>query len=295
MRFKTLTFVPLFTFVSCGVKSSPEPPLSYQPAKVKNIQLSQKGENVYIIWKYPAVYKDGRKIKEFKQVILVNGKKTRLKIYQNGELYWSKLKTNGKKELCTQIKVVAGKSSSISNLKCIKPETPDKTTVQFQLKPQEKGIKIKINTKGKEFLIYRGENPNTIKPIPYDTTRKTIYIDKNVKPNHQYCYYITRKEGNIESSPSKIKCVKYVDVYPPKPPENVSYIVKNGKLYIFWDLPKEKDIAGVIIEKNRVKIIDIPIRSYYFIDTKFKKGDIYTIYSIDTSGNKSTPVYLKIE
>ena len=297
MRFKGLTLAFLAATVACGVKSSPQPPLSYTPEKVQSITLKQQGDILYIIWQYSGRYIDGRKIGKFKQQILLNEKIKPLKIHKSNGYYWAKLKLDNQKgkELCFQIKVITKKESSVSNLKCIKPIKTPLQSLSFSLKQTQNGVKLNFNSKGKEILVYKGSSKEEIPPIIYAKTQTDHFLDKDVKNKNKYCYYITQKLGNVESTPSDTKCITFLDTYPPPPPKNVSYVIKQKKLYIFWDLPKDKDIIGVIIEKKGEKILNVPIKSYYFIDTSFKKGDIYTIYTVDKAGNKSKPVYLKIE
>ena len=90
-------------------------------------------------------------------------------------------------------------------------------------------------------------------------------------------------------------CIKFEDKFPPSPPENVTYFIKDKKLTIIWHQPEDEDLAGFLIYKNGKPYTNFIIKSYYFIDKDFKKGDTYQIFSVDKGGNKSPPVYLKIE
>ncbi|RMD46997.1 MAG: hypothetical protein D6834_01605, partial [Aquificota bacterium] len=145
--------------------------------------------------------------------------------------------------------------------------------------------------------IYRGNSYTEIKPIPYmQVKNESRFLDKNVNLNKYYCYYITISYKNkIESNRIYSKCIKFKDKFPPNPPKNVSFLIRNKELIIIWQPPKDKDIKGFMILRNGKPIFKFFIKSYFVKIKNFKVGDIFTIISVDMADNKSKPVYLKIE
>lgn len=301
--FKIYSLLILAVFFSCGVKGSPKIPPSTIPEPVKDIKIKQQGDTIVVFWKYNPVYEDGRKIKEpFLFKIEENDKEIKPVIKNIKNLYWFIKKIPSfEEEFCYRIKVITKKGyMSTSKYFCYLPvkDFPIINADIF-LKLKNEGILIIWDKKYiNNVLLYKGEKKDLIPPIPYKKINKSnMFLDKEVQINKRYCYFITveDREKVVESNPSEIKCIIYKDIFPPEPVKNPSFVIYKGKLFIFWDESPSKDVIGYIIEKNDIPLNEKPVYTYFFVIDKFQKGDIIKIYAVDKAGNKSSPVYLKVE
>ncbi len=298
--FKSLLFSIFIFLLSCGVKGSPKIPPSNTPEPVKNIKIKQQGNTFVVYWKYIPVYEDNRKMHEdFSFEVEENDKTIKPNIKNYRDLYWFRRDIDSfDTEYCYRIKVITKRSnSSISRYYCFLPSIDFPiNNVSFSLEIKNEGILLTFDKNYEHLFIYKGEDENTIPPLVYKSLkRKTELLDTNTKLNKRYCYYFTVFKDNIESNPSKIKCILYKDIFPPKPVKNPEIIKHKEKLFIIWTESPSKDVIGYIIEKNGKLLNKEPIYGYFFILDSYKKGDTIAIYAVDKAGNKSPPVYLKVE
>jgi hypothetical protein len=287
-------------FVSCGVKGSPQIPPSKVPEPVKDVKIKQQGKKLVIYWIYKPIYEDGKPIKEkifFK--IEENDNFINSQINKSKNLYWFKRNiTSFKKEFCYRIWVFTEKGyTAVSKYFCYLPSKQIpviKTSLLISIKNE--GILLKWNENYELLNIYRGKTEKNIPPIPYVSIKgKDTFIDKNVKLNNRYCYFITTEKDSIESDPSSTKCVVYRDIFPPDPVKNLEGIFYKGKLILIWTESPSEDVIGYVVEKNGKLLNNEPINTYFFIVDRYKKGDIISVYAVDKAGNKSSPAYLKVE
>ncbi len=299
LKISLLFLIFNFINVGCGVKGYPKPPRSFNIAGIENINIKQMGGYLVLYWKYDKVYEDGFSLKEKVNFYLIsNQEKSKINPYQNGNLYWiiEPIK-NFEKKLCYKVEVKTEKSlkNKISNYVCIQPiKDYPLLTSKLDIKLKENGIYLFWGTKYPKVNIYRDKNSTLIPPIPYKIVENSSdYLDKNVKLKKKYCYFITISQNGVESNASKIVCEKFVDTFPPLPPKEGNILREKGKLVVIWEESPSEDVVGYIIYKNGKPITEIPIKSYYFIDNRYKKGDIYEIVAIDKAGNRSKPLKIK--
>ncbi|EDP73430.1 hypothetical protein [Hydrogenivirga sp. 128-5-R1-1] len=286
--FKHLFLVLTLFIVGCGVKGSPKPPLKKTPLRILHEGIKQQGNIIIYFFKTKLLNLD-------RLNIYLNDKKLKLPVYNIRNFYWIEYEfTEFNKNYCFYIKY--NNKFVQSKFKCIKPQKYQKIKDNLKLILKNNGILLKWKNKYAKVNIYKGSSYLEILPLPYTQVRyKNYYMDKNVRLNKIYCYYITATISNIETNRIYSECIKFEDKYPPSPPENLTYILDKNKLTIIWHPPEDEDIIGFIIYKNNKPYTNFIVKSYYFIDKTFKKGDVYQIFSIDKAGNKSKPVYLKIE
>ncbi len=275
--------------ISCGVKSSPLPPEDKTPKPVNNLHLKQQGNLLVLYWNYAQT-------EDTKFEVYLNEKKLEFPIFKHNQLFWIEYPFNSfNTEYCFQIKVKRGLYSNTSNYKCIKTHKYSHFVENPQVSQDKDKVVIRWKSKNGKFYIYRGNNKQEIPPIPYSYEKNNNeFLDRNVESGKKYCYYLTKEENTVETNRVYTHCITYKDIYPPEIPK-VSYIKKKENLIIILGTIKDKDFAGFLIEKNGKLITDIPLKTYYFIDKNYKNGDTYKIYSVDKEGNKSKPVYLKVE
>jgi len=292
----SLLFISIL-LLSCGRKGRPLPPISNIPMHITNIWAKQQGKKILVIWQYNPTYDDGRPLKDFSFIIYRDGDRIDALINKAGNTYWFIYPIDTfDKEYCFYIEVKSNnKISKPSKNACIltKKEFPPKPQLE-SVELLEEGLKLKWQAEGDKAYIYKGNKANII-PIP----KKTIdnngeYIDKSVSLNKEYCYYITSSYQNSpESSPSNIVCKEFKDIFPPEPPYDFKLIKRKEGYYLIWSESPSKDVIGYIIYKNGKPLFDIPIKTYYFIDKSYRRGDKYYIIAIDRAGNRSEKVYLE--
>lgn len=297
MKFKTIILLLSISFIalSCGVKGNPKPPPVDKPAPVSQITVKQVGQLGMVIFNYQNSYIDGRPIKEqinFK--ILKDNIQINPDIYSHENIYWFFDQLSDKQH-CYEI-FVKTKSmiSSPSNKVCITGKKLHQITPQPPiLKNTDEGVLVEIPLEDKVFL-YKTPSQEKFSPIPYTEIQKS-FLDTQVQENQTVCYYYTIKVAqNIESDYSKTACIIYKDSFPPDPPTR-GKLIKNedGSVTLIWQESNSKDTVGYIIFKNSNPLIDIPLKTYYFVDKDYKDGDIYHIYAVDKAKNKSEPLEIK--
>ncbi len=292
-----LLFLPLI--FSCGVKGPPKTPPSKNPEPVKDIYIKQQGNRIVVYWFYNPVYDDGKPIKEkFFFLVEENGVQIKnIKVKSIDNLYWfEKIINNFNNELCYRIIVKTLKGNySISRYKCIIPHTIDIEKPNYKLRIVNNGILIVVKNFKKKYTVnvYKGNEKDLIPPVEYASVKKKQFLDKKVKINSLYCYYLTYKYKADESNPSKTTCILYKDIFPPAPPENPEYIFYKKSLFLIWKESPSADVVYYEIKKGN-KVIGLS-ESYFYQVEKWKKGDVFSIYAVDKAGNRSSPVYLKVE
>ena len=285
-----LFFLFLIGFLfSCGVKSSPLPPEDKTPKVVDNLNIKQQGNLIVLYWKY-------NKAQDISFKILLNGKEINLPIFQQGNLFWIEYPFKGfSVEYCFQVETIRGIFSKTSKYKCITTKKFNLFSDSPKIFQKEGEIYIKWEDKKGEFFIYKEKSKNRIPPIVYSKIKNNnIFEDRNVISGQKYCYFLTKNENQVESNRVYTECITYVDIYPPKKPK-ISYIKNRNNLIIILGHIDENDFAGFLIEKNGKLLTNIPTKTYYFIDKNWHRSDVYKIYSVDKNGNKSSPVYLRVE
>jgi len=296
--FNITLFILISILISCGLKSSPLPPLSDIPAPVNKLNIKQQGDRFVIYWQYNGVYEDGRIMGDFKFDIYTLDGKINNKIKKHGRTYWTYYFIKDfDREYCFKIRVFNGKKySKFSKYVCRYPEKlfPD-GVYNLNIELKEEGLILTWFSEENSFKIYRSLS-EIIPPIEYAEIRNNnMFKDKKLVYGRKYCYYITSYNGKVESNPSETVCKIYRDIFPPKPPQNPELIKKGNEHIIIWTESPSRDTTGYIIYKNGKPLFKTPIKTYFFVDKSYKKGDSYYIIAVDKAGNRSKPAYLTVE
>ncbi|MEZ0323821.1 MAG: hypothetical protein ABWJ98_05895 [Hydrogenothermaceae bacterium] len=294
--FKTVSAIAITGFIiSCGVKGDLKPPPTDEPAPVKDISVRQIGKFGLIVFEYPGIYKDGRKIQEnFQFEIYKDNRPYEEDIKNEGTQYWffDQLSDG---ENCYQIIVnTKKKRSKISDKVCILPVKIDNYNLPaLKLTNTNEGVLIKHQNRDL-INLYKVNSSQQFTVNIYKQIEGE-YLDTEVENGKTYCYYYTVYiSKNIETDFSKTVCIEYRDTFPPNPPKNIKVIEnEDGSATLIWQESDSKDVVGYLIYKNGKPIIETPIKSYYFTDRDYKEGDTYTIYAVDKANNKSIPVEVK--
>lgn len=297
MIFKIFLLLIIF-ITSCGVKGNPKPPPSFIPSAIKDIYVKQYGNKALIYFYYNKVYEDQDPIKEhITFIIYKNEKKVNIPLTSKNNLYWFIDDLNSL-ENCYKIVVKTEKRESLpskpvciirKNIETVKLNPPKVDIV-------EEGLKIDIPLDGKEINIYKVNSEEEFYPIPYETSKSGMSIDKNVELNKKYCYYYTLTvDKSVETEKSSTVCETFNDIFPPLPPERGKIIIYDNEATIIWEESKSNDVIGYLIYKNDKLLNPVPIKTYYFIDKNYKPSDVYKIIAVDKASNKSKELTIKNE
>ncbi|WP_457623363.1 hypothetical protein [Persephonella sp.] len=297
--FKKIFILCIYTtVVSCGLKGSPLPPLTNNPAPVDKLNVKQAGRDFILYWTYEGRYEDNRKMDSFSFEIFSLDGKIQSDIKNKGNIYWTEVPIKDfENEHCFRIRVLKEDNySDFSRYSCIYPDSdiPKKVSI-FNLSIREDGILLEWKSEEKKFRIFRSNDEN-IPPIEYSVVKNSNeFLDRNVQIGNKFCYYISSFRDNVESYPSEIKCEVFIDIFPPEPPLKPELLKKDNEYIIIWTESPSKDVVGYYIYKNSRKINLTPIKTYYFKDKNYQKGDKYSITAVDRAGNESEPAYLSVE
>ena len=289
-----------FTFVfllGCGIKGYPEQPFSNKPSPVKDLKAKQQGSRVVFFWRFDKTYEDGRPISEPFEFygISFDKKEKKLKVKNYKDIYWFEERIkHTKKTYCYRIFIkTKKKKSEISDIKCILIKGNYQPPLDLKLIPEEAGIRLRWSMKT-NINIYRAYTKD-VPPVVYRQVKNgTQFLDIDVKTNNSFCYYITVPiDRYTEGEKSKTVCIRYTDIFPPLPPSDGFIYEDKDYAIVFWEDSPSKDVKGYRIYKNGKRILDFVIKTYYFKDKNYKKGDIYYITAVDNAGNESKPLIIR--
>ena len=152
-----------------------------------------------------------------------------------------------------------------------------------------------------KFNVYRSDDPKapsgkilTSAPVAGDS-----YKDESIELGRIYYYWVRcviPAAGNdyVESLDSERTEVINQDVYPPKPPSEVTAISSGEAISLVWLPNTESDLAGYLVyrrgtEKKFEKLSNSLITTASFVDSSASKGQpyVYRIKAIDQKGNES--------
>ncbi|NPA58149.1 MAG: hypothetical protein GXN94_02520 [Aquificae bacterium] len=295
--FKYLFVLALAYTIGCGVKGSPYPPYTTAPETVKKAEIKQQDKRLVVYWYYQPRYADGRSMDEpFSfEVFTLDGKLIK-EIYREGNLYWFYYQFTEDKEYCFRFKVKTPKDESkLSRFFCYIPtlDYPEEKP-RLSLSIVEEGILISWNRSDYKTNLYK-HRKKIYYPLPFIQLKDTsVYVDKNVKHDQEYCYYITfENENGVEGYPSRIECILFRDIFPPLPPQSPTIVEKNGKYYLIWSDSPSPDVIGYIVVVNGRQITPFPVKDYILPLKGYRKGDPVEIYAVDRAGNRSPPAIVR--
>jgi hypothetical protein len=281
---------------ACGVKGNPKPPPSFTPSPIENVYVKQYGNNPLIYFYYDKKYTDSNPIKEdIYFVIYKNEKRINPQILSKENLYWF-IDTFEKKESCYKVVVKTKRRESLpSKVVCISK----KEISSLQLNPPklelvEDAVEIYLPAVNYPKNIYKVNSKEEFIPTASYTADSEKFVDQNVELDKEYCYYYTLSLANsVETEKSPTVCTVFKDIFPPNPPKRGKIIVKENQATLIWEESDSKDVVGYLIYKNGNLLNQIPLKTYYFTDKSYKKGDTYKVIAVDKANNKSLPLEIK--
>lgn len=244
---------------SCGIKAPPKPPLP-PPVDIKRI-----GDYVYV---FPKEKNTQLKVKGFNKL----------------DDFYYKVEN---KAFCFD---VYDKTDDISGSFCV-PKAIDKKPKILKV---ERNSDIKIYLSGFDtYKIYITSSENSILyPKSFKRVNRNIFKTNNIY-NKSFCFAITGDLNGFESKPNFV-CFKKEAPPKPSPPKGVSFNIYNGKLYIYWDVSKDPNVIGYLIEENSKLITKKPVEGNVFVTKAPRVFTRYSIIAVNRFGEKSEPYTVNI-
>lgn len=141
------------------------------------------------------------------------------------------------------------------------------------------------------------EGENLLRNSDFSQLEEPLYVERNFAFGERY-YYVVRAVSRLspalsESDNSEELLVAPIDVFPPAPPAEVSYVTGGGVVLLSWNPNKEPDLLGYNIYRRQdpsaqwEKINPTVVTETFFRDTAVKVGEVY--YYCLTAVDKTTP------
>ncbi|MFN8008135.1 MAG: hypothetical protein U0V70_14150 [Terriglobia bacterium] len=150
------------------------------------------------------------------------------------------------------------------------------------------------------FVVYRSDDPKVAPGVRLTSspTNGNSFKDETMELGKTYYYSIrtvaSPNAGGIESLDSERLEVTNLDVYPPRPPSEITAISNGENISLVWPANPEPDLAGYLVyragpEKKFEKLTNQPITMASWVDTAVAKGQVYfyKIQAVDQKGNVS--------
>ncbi|MBI3655085.1 MAG: hypothetical protein HY232_01535 [Acidobacteria bacterium] len=153
------------------------------------------------------------------------------------------------------------------------------------------------------FNIYRSLDPDPPAgpPLNGEPIRGVRYQDRSFEFGKTYYYSISVVANSdspyVESLPSKPLAFTPKDIFPPKPPTDISVFGQVGEIRLAWAASAEADLAGYSIYRSQTsgtgyeKLNKNLLTATTFRDTNLPSGRpyFYVLTATDHSGNESRP------
>jgi fibronectin type 3 domain-containing protein len=193
------------------------------------------------------------------------------------------------------INIVDVKSVESATVSATTKPMLDKITGLSAVKNQVKQVALSWNpSDGKEFQIFRGETPASVKKEIATVGSNTLkYIDKNLEDGKQYFY----KVRAVDSFDLPGVFSDFVDARTkplPGKPTNLTHSINGTQLTLSWSASPETDISVYkILEEGFFswETIGDTAETSFSPVKQLEKGDknIYQVIAVDSDGLESLP------
>jgi hypothetical protein len=155
------------------------------------------------------------------------------------------------------------------------------------------------------FNIYRSTEGDFQK-LNASVVDKPVFEDRNFSFGQTYRYLVRAVSGNEsdlrESEDSEILGITPRDIFPPEPPAEVQAIVSGDGIRLSWLPNQENDLAGYRVyrlkegESRPLLLTAELLPNPVFYDSSVEKNClyVYSITSVDKSGNESPPGKIQV-
>ncbi|HKY22090.1 MAG TPA: hypothetical protein VJM31_12815 [Vicinamibacterales bacterium] len=139
--------------------------------------------------------------------------------------------------------------------------------------------------------------------LPLNPTLLTMpaFSDPRVEFGTERCYVVRRVEMAsgvpIESAPSPITCLTFIDTFAPEPPKMLQSVASGTTVNLIWEANTESDLAGYVILRGEAPgeklapLTAAPIGEASYVDNSVRRTRtyVYEVIAVDKAGNQSGP------
>lgn len=182
------------------------------------------------------------------------------------------------KAFCFKVKHLKGKKLNV----CVPNAYSGKPNVKVEITPEKVILHLE---KGKTYRLYPYKEG--IVPYPLGEFQKTVIIGRDFK---EKIYALTEVFEDFESQPFVIRIPPKEAPVPPKP-QDLSYVVRGGKIYLYWRAKEEAE--GFLVYRNGKLLTEKPIRGNVFVEDLPTEEALYEVISVNRFGKKSSPAIVR--
>jgi hypothetical protein len=204
-----------------------------------------------------------------------------------------------------------GDRSGPSNQAILVTQEPPPAPEELNAIPSEEGVEItwlppaRGGEAIKGFHVYRRDSTvrEVGKPLAALPPTASRYLDATARFGASYIYAVTsvaRTAPVVESAVAAEREVRYLDRFPPPPPEDLVALAESGpagsRVRLIWRSSPAPDLAGYVVyrregEGPRRRLNPEPLLALELTDTEVAAGAtyLYVVTAVDLEGNESAP------
>ncbi len=313
-RISAATFCSAIVILSvslsgCGVVGDILPPALNLPMRATELTAIERGKNIDVTFKLPALTTEGMQIRRPPELDLrigtapadpndINGWASHATRVQTSEpsaetpaAPW----VNQKVFISVRLLNERGKDAGWTQPVVLTVIPPVATPTDFKLESQPAGIHLSWKSTAPKFRVFR--HSLTGPGFEQIATPEKPEYDDNVDFGKEYSYYVQALapagNGTAESEDSPTKSFTPKDIFPPAAPTGLQFILGGKTIELTWTHNTESDIAGYQVyrafENNGFERIKDTQDSTSYSDRNIEPGRHYryAVTAVDRAGNES--------
>ena len=152
---------------------------------------------------------------------------------------------------------------------------------RFELQIKKDRLVVRMEEEGR-YRVYPYRDGKLVPTPLMEVEGGSIELKRDYKKK---VFGITKVVGKVESEPVVVK-VPPLKPPEPDPPRDLRYIIRGGKIYIYWWGGED---LRFLVYRNRRLLTPEPIVRNYFVDKLPESEAIYEIVSVNRFGGRSKP------
>jgi hypothetical protein len=307
----------------CGYVGDPLPPALDVPLPIADLQVIQRGEQLFINFTIPALTTDQLPVRELSKVELRIGKADKPLSVDAWSSNSTEIGVTATKpgpqqvvtsarpwqgqEVAVGVRLVnkKGRLSAWSNLGTLAVAAPLPRPVDLRASLDPEGVKLEWQSKDAsslpaQFRIFRASEKEP-KPVQIGVSDQLAFVDRGATLGVPQIYTVQATRESVESEQSESVTITPKDIFAPGPPSGFSAVVGLASVELGWSGNPEADLKGYRIYRGEgtpdaqaltktKPLLELSLDPA-FSDRQVVSGKSYryVITAIDQSGNESAP------